>query len=79
MSTTTKLLAIAAMVADKADSLGCGWSTQGGGMPDAADLDRCFSLCLDHLREARSPEERRKALEELSAYAVFALLLERKP
>ena len=61
--------------AEQADAIGCGWSTQGGGMPDAATVNRALRELVQEA-ETATGEARVSKLRGLAAWALFAIGLE---
>ena len=74
-TTLDTLEAFALRAAKLADRIGCGHSTQGGGMPERHEVDN--SLVKGAARVVgTSAEVRTKALEGLVGEVLFALLLD---
>ncbi len=61
--------------ARRADTIGCGWSTQGGGMPSLDEASEQVSRAAHRARDAHPIAARRKALLTVAGEAIFAVLL----
>jgi len=73
--TLERLRELGLEAAQRADAMGCGWSTQGGGMPEPAELDAMLERALGAVRRS-PPGGRGAALRALVTTALFAALLD---